>query len=64
MVIYFFSLFLLPNLQYMEVLQPEVESELQLLACTTATATLELTHICGLHHSLQQCQILNPLSEA
>ena len=32
------------------------------LAYTTATATP--SHICDLHHSLQQLQILNPMSEA
>ena len=31
---------------------------------TTATATLDRTHICNLHHSSRQCQILNPLSKA
>ena len=29
----------------------------------TAMETLNPSHICSLHHSLQQCQILNPLSE-
>ena len=41
-----------------------VELELWLLACTTATATLDPSHICDLHHSLWQPQISNPLSEA
>ena len=41
-----------------------VKSELQLPAYTTATTVPYLSHICDLHHSLQQCQILNPLSEA
>ena len=41
-----------------------VESELQLLAYATATATQDLSHVCNLHHSSQQYQILNPLSEA
>ena len=31
---------------------------------TTARATPDLSHICDLPHSLWQCQILNPLSEA
>ena len=40
-----------------------VESELQLLACTTATVTPNPSLICNLHCcSLQQHQILNPLS--
>ena len=34
------------------------------LAYTTATAAQNLSCICDLHHSLQQCRILNPLSEA
>jgi len=33
-------------------------------AYTTATATQDPSHICDLHHSSQQCQILNPLSKA
>ena len=33
-------------------------------AYTTVTATLALSHICDLHHSLQQLEILNPLMEA
>ena len=48
----------------MEVPRLRVESELQLLAYTTATATPDLSHICNLHHSSQQCQILNPLDDA
>ena len=37
--------------------------ELQLLACTTATATQDLSLTCDLHHS-SQCQISKTLSEA
>ena len=48
----------------MEVPRLGVQSELQLPAYTTATATPDLSHICNLHHSSQQCQIPNPLSEA
>ena len=48
----------------MEVPRLAFELELQMLAYTTATATQDLSHICNLHHSSQQCQILNPLSEA
>ena len=29
-----------------------------------ATATKDLSHVCDLYHSSQQCQILNPLSKA
>ena len=53
-----------PHLQHMEVPSIGVKSEWQLQASTTATATPELSSICNLHHSLQQHQILNPLSEA
>ena len=48
----------------MEVPRLGIESELQLPAYTTATATQYLSHVCDLHHSSQQCQILNPLSKA
>ena len=49
----------------MEVPRLGVESELQLPAYAYAYATQDLSHICDLHHSsLQQCQILNTLSEA
>ena len=41
-----------------------VELELQLPAHATATAMPDLSHICDLPHSSQQCQILNPLSKA
>ena len=41
-------------MQHMEVSRLGVELEMQLLAYTA----------CGLPHSLQQCQILNPLSQA
>ena len=41
-----------------------VESELQLLAYTTATAMPDPHCIWDLHHSSQQHQFLNPLSEA
>ena len=40
-----------------------VESELQLPAYTTATAMLDPSRICHLHHSSRQRRILNPLSE-
>ena len=33
-------------------------------AYTTATATPDPSRVCNLHHSSQQRQILNPLSEA
>ena len=59
-----FFVFLGPHLQPMEVPRLGVESELQLPACTTATATPDPSHICDLLHSSWQRRILNPLSEA
>ena len=43
----------------MEVPRLEVELELTLPAYAIATATQDLSHICDLHHSLQQSQIFN-----
>ena len=59
---YFYLLiyFLGPHL-HMEVPELGVQSKLQLLAYTIATATPHLSDICDLHHSSRQCQILNPL---
>ena len=48
----------------MEVPRLGVESELSLPAYARATATRNLGHICDLHYSSQQCQLLNPLSKA
>ena len=48
----------------MEVPRLGVELKLQLQAYTTATATLDLSHIWNLHHSLWQRWILNPLGKA
>ena len=48
----------------MEVLSSGVEWELQLPVYTIATAMWDLSLICNLHHSSQQCQVRNPLSEA
>ena len=50
--------------RHTEVPRLRVESELQLLAHVTATATPDLSCLCDLHHSSRQCWILNPLSEA
>ena len=47
----------------MEVPRLGVEPEMQLWAYVTATAMWDPSHICDLHHSSQQWQILNPLSE-
>ena len=49
---------------HMEVPRLGVESELLLPAHATATATLDLSHVCNLHRSSWQCRILKPLSEA
>ena len=64
--IYFFIYFsfLWPHLWHMEVLGSGVESELQLLACTTATAMPDLSHNYDLCHSLWQHWIFTPLSKA
>ena len=51
-------------MRHVEVPRLGVKSELQLQAYTTATVTQNLSHICNLHHSSHQHQILNPLSEA
>ena len=48
----------------MEVPRLRLEFELLLLAYTRATAMRDPSHVCDLHHRSQQCQILNPLSEA
>ena len=64
---FFFNFFLVllgPHLQHMEVPRLGVNSEPQLPAYTTATATPDLSHVCNPHHSSRQCPILNPLSEA
>ena len=63
---FFFSFFCFsrPILQHMEGPRLGVESELQLPASATATATRDLSRVCNLHHSSRQHQVLNPLSEA
>ena len=60
------SFFLRPHLRHMEVLRLGVESEVHLLAYTTATARAmrDQSRVFSLHHSSQQCRILNPLREA
>ena len=59
-----FSFFLGLHPWHREVPSLGAESELQLLAYTTATATWDPRHIYDLHCSPWQCQILNPLSGA
>ena len=56
--------FLWPHPQHMEVPRLVTESELQLAAYSTATATPNPSRIYDLYHSSRQCQILNPLGEA
>ena len=48
----------------MEVPRLGVKLELQLLAYAAATAVQDPSHVCDLHHSSWQRQILNPLREA
>ena len=59
---FFFLVFLGLYPRHMEVPRLGVESKLQLLAYTTATATRNPSLVCDLHCSSWQCQILNPLS--
>ena len=49
---------------HVEVPRLGAEWELQLPAYTTATAMRDPSCVCSLHLSSQQCQILNPLSQA
>ena len=49
---------------HMEVPKLGAESELQLPAYTTATATWDQSRSCDLHCSLRHCQNLHPLSKA
>ena len=62
--VYWDTFFLWPQVQHTEAPRLGVQSELQLPAYTTATLTRDLSHICDLHHSSRQCQILNLLSRA
>ena len=61
---FLFLAFFTPHLWQSEVPRVRVESELQLPAYTTATATQDPSSIWDPHHSLWRCLILNPLSEA
>lgn len=60
--ILFYFIYLLGPVQCMELPRLEVKSELQLPAYTIATVTQDLSWVCNLHCSSQQCQILNPMS--
>ena len=59
----FFFFFLGSNPRHMEVPRLGVQLEQQLPAYATATATRDPSHICDLHYSSRQHQILNPRSE-
>ena len=59
----FFFVILGLHLWHMKVPRLGVQSELQLPAFATATATADLS-ACDLHHRARQRWILNPLSEA
>ena len=50
--------------RHVEVPRLGVELELEPPAYTTATAMPDPSHVCDLHHSSWQRQILNSLSEA
>ena len=63
-IFFLFYFFLGPHLQHMDVLRPGVKSELQLPGHAIVTATPGPSSICDVRHTLWQCQILNPLSEA
>ena len=56
--------FLGPYPWHLEIPRLGVQSELQLSACTTATATSDPSHVFDLPRSSRQRRILNPLSEA
>ena len=66
MISIFFCLFVFLGLhpQHMGIPMLGVKSELQLQAYPTAIAMQDPSHVCDLHHSSQQHQILNPLSKA
>ena len=68
LVVFFFFLVFLPFLgplpRRVEVPRLGVSSELQQTAYARATAMLDPSRVCYLHHSSQQHQILNPLSKA
>ena len=61
---FFFFVFLAPHPQHMEVPKLGGQLELRPPTYTTATAIPDLSHVCDLHHSSWQHQILDPLIEA
>ena len=60
----FFFFFLGPHPWHVEVPRLGVEVELQSWAYGRVTAMPDLSHICDLHDSSWQNQILNPMSKA
>ena len=63
--IFYFFVFLGPHLRHMEVPRLGVEWKLHLPACTTATATPDLSRICDLHYTAHSnTGSFNPLSKA
>ena len=60
---FFLFVFLGPHPWHMEGPRLGAESELQLPAYTTGTATPDPSRVCDLHHRSWQHQILNPLSK-
>ena len=61
---FLFFFFLGPHPRHMEVPRLGAESDLQLPACTTATAMSDPSPVCDVHHSSRQRRIPHPLSEA
>ena len=61
--VFLFFCFLGLHWRHMEVPRLGVQSELQLLTYTTATARPDLSHVCDLYHISWQCQTLNSLSK-
>ena len=60
----FFFIFLGLHPHHMKFPRLGVETDLQLLAYTTATTTRDPSHVYDLHHSSGHHRILNPLSRA
>ena len=60
----FFLPFLGPLLRHLEVHRLGVELELQPPAYPRATARQDPSHVCDLHQSSRQRQLVNPLSKA
>ena len=59
---FFFHFFLQSHLRHMEVPGPGFKIRAAAVAYITATATPDPRHVHDLHYSLQQYQILNPLT--